>query len=446
MPATSPDAGMDTGFVAGLRSLPREVGVLVGVAFAVAIGFTIVVPALPIFARQFGVGRTAAGAVISAFAFARLVSALLGGRLVDRLGERLVLALGIGIVAVSSALAGLSQSYEQLIVLRGLGGVGSAMFTVSALSLLLRSVEPRQRGRASGLFTGGFLIGGIAGPPLGGVIAEFSIRLPFFIYAGTLAVAGTVALTQLPREPRRSADRADTAQQRVSLRRAIKLRPYRAAMAANFADQWTVLGVRSALLSLFVVEASGLHEGRVWIGIGLAIVALVNAALLLPAGHAADTYGRKPVMLLGCLIGAGALFLLAAAETLPGYLAAMVVLGLGSGMLDVAPSAMVGDVIGAGGGTAVAGYQMAGDTGTICGPLVAGALADSAGFGAAFAATGGVFAAAAVLVALSPETLPARRVLPLAASAEGTGQVGEQVIDALDADREPNQITRHLEG
>src|SRR5581483_10466359 len=100
----------------------------------------------------------------SVFALTRLVSAPLAGRLVNKLGERLVMATGIGIVAVSSALAGLSQSYAELITLRGFGGIGSAMFSVSALSLLLRSVTPAQRGRASGLFSGGFLIGGISGP------------------------------------------------------------------------------------------------------------------------------------------------------------------------------------------------------------------------------------------------------------------------------------------
>lgn len=92
-----------------LGDLPREVGVLSAVAFAVALGFGFVAPALPVFARHFGVGRTAAGAVLSVFALMRLASALIGGRLVNRYGERLILAAGIGIVAVSSALAGLSH-------------------------------------------------------------------------------------------------------------------------------------------------------------------------------------------------------------------------------------------------------------------------------------------------------------------------------------------------
>src|SRR3954447_11275142 len=175
-----------------LKGLPREVGVLVAVAFAVAVGFGIVAPAIPVFARSFHVSRGAAGAVISAFALARLLWALTSGRLVERFGERLVMAIGIGIVAVSSALAGLAQSYAQLIVLRGVGGVGSAMFTVSAYSLLLRTVSSEQRGGASGLFTGGFLVGAIAAPAIGGLIAGWSIRAPFFVYAATLVVAGTI--------------------------------------------------------------------------------------------------------------------------------------------------------------------------------------------------------------------------------------------------------------
>ena len=114
--------------------------------------------------RTFGVSNLAASSVISVFALMRFVSAFAGGRLVNRLGERIVLATGIGIVAVSSSFAGLSQSFPQLLVLRGIGGVGSAMFTVSALSLLLRVAEPEQRGQASGSFQSGFLLGGIFGP------------------------------------------------------------------------------------------------------------------------------------------------------------------------------------------------------------------------------------------------------------------------------------------
>ena len=75
----------------------------------------------------------------------------------------------------------------------------------------------------------------------------------------------------------------------------------------------------------------------------------------------------------------------------------MAVFGAGSGLLDAAPGAMLGDVVGGRGGTAAASYQMAGDLGSLSGPLVAGALADTAGFSAAFGVTAGVLVAAAAV-------------------------------------------------
>ena len=162
----------------------------------VALGFGLVAPALPLFATQFGVGKAAAGAVVSAFALMRLVMAPFVGRLVNAFGERLLLATGIGVVAVSSALAGLSQSYWQLLVLRGVGGIGSIMFSVSAASLLVRVTPSHLRGRAQGVWAGAFLIGLVCGPAVG-TVATFSLRLPFFLYAGTLVVAGALGLGAL---------------------------------------------------------------------------------------------------------------------------------------------------------------------------------------------------------------------------------------------------------
>src|SRR3712207_8730804 len=68
--------------------MPREVGVLAVIAFVVALGFGVVAPAIPLFARSFGVGTTAVGLAVSAFAFFRFVSAFSGGSLVERYGER----------------------------------------------------------------------------------------------------------------------------------------------------------------------------------------------------------------------------------------------------------------------------------------------------------------------------------------------------------------------
>src|ERR1700755_394754 len=93
------------------RGLPREVPILTAVAFTVALGFGIVAPDIPAFARHFGVSTAAAASVVSAFALMRIVGALPAGRLVDRFGEPVVMATGITIGAGSSILAGFSGPF-----------------------------------------------------------------------------------------------------------------------------------------------------------------------------------------------------------------------------------------------------------------------------------------------------------------------------------------------
>lgn len=387
-----------------LRGLPIEVAVLSAVAFFVAAGFGIVAPAIPVFARSFGVSRTAAAAVVSAFALMRLVSALGVGRLVNRIGERVVLGCGIGIVAVSSALAGFAGNYGQLLALRGIGGVGSAMFSVSASSLLLGVTSSGQRGRSMGAFSGGFLVGGIAGPGLGGLVTGWSLRAPFFLYAATLAAAGTVGFALLPRHRKIiSSDTGEPARAPLTVAAALRLPAFRAAATANFADNWASLGVRAAIVPLLVVEV--LHRSPIWTGIGLTVFTLGNVATLLLASRSTDRRGRRPVLLVGCLGSAAGCSLLVLPPSLPLFLVAMAVFGAGSGLLDVAPGAMLGDVLGGRGGTVVASYQMAGDLGSLIGPLAAGALADTAGFGSAFGVTAAVLVGAALIGFRAPETL-----------------------------------------
>jgi len=385
------------------RDLPREVAILTAVSFTVALGFGIVAPDIPAFARHFGVSTAAAAGVVSAFALMRIVGALPAGRLVDRFGEPVVMTVGIAIVAVSSIVAGFSGSYAELIILRGVGGLGSAMFGVSAQTLLLVSVASEQRGRASGLFAGGFLVGSISGPALGGLIAAWSMRAPFIIYGGMLIVPAVIAAAVLrDGSHRRAGPHAPARRAFAEIGRALKDAAYRAAAAANLADGFAAIGVRSAIVPLFVRDV--LHRSAVWTGIGFGVVAVLNAATLLPGGRLADRLGRRPVIVAGCLVSGGGLVMLALLPGLGGYLAALAVFGLGSGLLDVGPAAMIGDILGSRSGTVVASYQMAGDIGTVTGPVTAGYLVDIASYRAAFGLAAGVLGLAAALGLVAPET------------------------------------------
>ncbi|HWU59508.1 MAG TPA: MFS transporter [Microbacteriaceae bacterium] len=358
--------------------LGRDVIVLGVVAFFVMVGFGVVVPVLPVFVRSFGVGYLEIGAVVSAFALMRLVSSPFCGWLINKGGERTVLAIGIGIVAVSSALVGVAQNYPQVLILRGAGGIGSAMFSVSAMTLLLGTTAPAVRGRAVGFYQGGFLIGGMAGPALGGVLSLVSLRAPFFFYAGTLAVAGLIGLFLL----KPSDGNAKEQSVAKPFREVLRDRRYRAACLANFAQGWAALGVRSALVPVLIVEA--LHETPAWTGIAFAIAAVAQTLALGPAGTFVDKVGRKPAIVGAFFVGALALFGMALAPSLWMLIVLLCVYGAAAAFMATAPAASVGDAAGARSGTPVAVFSMFSDFGAIIGPLVAGWMVDVWSFPAAF--------------------------------------------------------------
>jgi MFS family permease len=389
--------------------LPREVGVLSVVAYVVALGFGIVAPAIPLFARSFGVGTTAVGLAVSAFAFFRFVSAFSGGSLVERFGERSVLTAGLVTVAVTTGLAGLADSFPVFLGLRAAGGVGSAMFTVSALSLLLRVSPPSHRGRAAATYQGGFILGGIAGPAVGGLLAELSPRLPFLLYAGFLLVAGGVSTLYLRGVPAPSGapGPAGPTPGTLPLRAAFRSRVYLAALLANLGVGWVLFGVRNSLVPLYVTEELG--RTVAWAGAGLLVGSLAQALGLLRSGRLADAWGRRPSLVLGTALATASMAVLVLPPTIGSFLLSMAVFGLAASLLASVPAALVGDVSPGRGGRVVAVFQMAADLGAIIGPLVAGWLTDVASFQVAFAVSTVVLALGLVGALALPRRSPVER-------------------------------------
>ncbi|MDJ0376161.1 MFS transporter [Cryobacterium sp. PH31-L1] len=378
--------------------LNRDVIVLGVIAFFVMVGFGVVVPVLPVYVQSFGVGNLEVGAVVSAFALMRFVFSPACGRLIDWAGERTVLAVGIGIVALSSGLVGAADSYLQLLLLRGAGGIGSAMFSVSAMTLLLRTAEPGRRARAIGFYQGGFLIGGMAGPAIGSLLATISLTAPFFFYAGTLTVAGLVGLLLLRSGGRGSAlAAADASAVRTPFRTVLRDERFRAACTANFAQGWTSLGVRTTLIPLFVVVVLGGTSS--WTGIALAAAAVAQALALAPAARFVDTVGRKPAIIGAFTVAGLAIVAISFAPNIWVLGALLCVYGVAAAFMGTAPAAAVGDAAGARGGRPVSVFSMCADAGAIVGPLVAGLLVDTFSFSAGFA-VGGVFLVIAAAYAL----------------------------------------------
>ncbi|ORB32307.1 MFS transporter [Mycolicibacterium parafortuitum] len=387
------------------RRLPREVWVLVVANVVVALGYGVVAPVLPQYARHFGVSIAAATFVITAFAVMRLVGAPPAGFLVQRMGERRVYTSGLIIVAVSTGACAFAETYWQLLLFRSLGGIGSAMFTVSALGLMIRISPTDARGRVAGLFSSGFMIGSVGGPILGSLTAGFGLSAPFLIYGAALLVAATVVFVSLRHSPV-VGQPDDEAQTPVPFRTVFRHRAYKAALFSNFATGWASFGLRIALVPLFVVEVLGQGPGAA--GLALTAFAVGNIAVVIPSGYLSDRLGRRLLLIVGLTLAAVSTALVGFTTSLPVFLVAAVVAGAATGIFVSPQQAAVADVVGnkSRGGTAVATFQMMADFGSIGGSLLVGLIAQYTSFGWAFLTSGVILGVAALWWVFAPETRP----------------------------------------
>jgi MFS family permease len=353
------------------------------VAFCVAVGFGMFLPVITVFAKQFGVSDFAASFIVSIFAAARLVSTGPAAWMTNRFGEAKVLATGLGIVAVTSVMVGFSRSYPEFLIWRTAGGLGSAMFTVSALALLLRVTPSHLRGRASGLYQGGFVVGNIAGPGIGSLFA-FSLRAPFFVNAGMLVIASGVTMLMLlharfavDAEPTDAAAKTELnpledLRGARGLAHGLRMPVYRLVVITSLVQGFVLFGMRNALVPLFAAHQLGSTRLSSYaFGLG----ALTNATLLFTAGRTSDLRGRKPAFLIGSsMMFTGTALMALPAHTATFLLSAMC-FGIGGSFIGASMPAMLGDVTrGARGGVLVAAYQGVGDLGAILGPLAGGLI------------------------------------------------------------------------
>ena len=359
-------------------------------------------PAIPVFAKSFGVNNAAIGLMVSAFAITRFASGLISGTMVDKFGERKVFSTGVFMVSLFTFLAGVAQNYEQLLFFRAAGGLGSSMFSVAASSVILRSVSDDQRGHAQSVYQGSFIVGGMAGPAIGGLLSVISLRAPFFVYSILLFFSGLVALFFLKGDSLGAKIKNDGAAPATTIREALAMPAYRIALVLAFIGTWVFFGMRASILPVFVTEE--LDSTTAVVGYGFAISAIVQGAILLKAGRFSDTNGRRAASIIGANIVFLGVLVLTFAVNAWMFLLSMVILGFGGAFLSTTPASMVGDIIKGKGGKVIAIFQMAGDAGMIFGPIIIGLISDAFSYRAAFGASAVIFLIVLILVYRIPET------------------------------------------
>jgi len=382
--------------------LPREVWILSWANVMVALGYGVISPALPTFARSFGVSIKAVTFLVTVFSLSRLCFAPISGLLTERLGERRIYIGGLLIVAVSTAACAFSQAYWQLMLYRVFSGVGSTMFYVSALGLMIHISPADARGRIAGLFTTSFMVGAVGGPAVGGLAAGWGLTAPFVVYG--VAMLGVALVLFLGLRNSALAAPPPPTRSTVTMREALRVRAYRSALLSNFATGWSAFGLRMALVPLFVSDVMGRGIGT--IGVVLAAFAGGNALAVVPSGYLSDRMGRRTLLIVGLVTSGAATVWLGFVASLPVFLVAAGVVGVVTGIYMSPLQAAVADILGneARAGLPVATVQMMSDLGAIVGSMAVGWAAEQIGYGGGFFISGVVLLIAAVGWVMAPET------------------------------------------
>ena len=228
----------------------------------IVLDVTIVGVALPSIKEDLGFSDSSLAWVVNAYLLTFGGFLLLGGRLGDLFGHRRLFLFGIGVFTLASLACGLATSQEILIAARAVQGVGGAVVSAVALSLMMTLfTEPAERAKAMGIF--GFVAsgGGSIGVLLGGVLTDVLSWEWIFLVNLPVGVAVVVlSLRLLPAVPGIKADgRLDVAGA-VTVTTALMLAVY--AIVNGNENGWTsvrtlgLLGAAAVLLALFIgIEA-----------------------------------------------------------------------------------------------------------------------------------------------------------------------------------------------
>jgi MFS family permease len=373
--------------------------------------------ALPGFegATVFGVAVTIElliGFALSLFGFLNSFAQPFTGRLSDRTGRRKVYILfGLVVLAVTSVAYALVESYEALLVVRALQGLGGAFViptTIALVNDLARS--DAERGGNFGVFNTFRLLGFGFGPVVAGLVIQrgpyvllFDVTLSGFNAAFGVAVLGALVsfllVTVLISEPPMSAaDAGDDLSIAVT-------------GDDRLLDPIFVLGVGTLFMATSIALFATLQEpinarldqGPTWFGIQFSAVVIANVALQVPIGRAADRFGRKPFLLWGLVLLAPAVLAQGLVTSPWTMLVARLVHGVSVAMVFAPALAVAGDLATEGeSGTTLSVLTMAFGLGTAVGPLASGALF-AYGFVVPFAVGAVLAIAALVLVATQVE-------------------------------------------
>lgn len=283
--------------------------------------YAAIAPLLPDYVANFGLSKAEAGILASAYAAGTLIASLPAGLVATRVGPRRTVIAGLLLLGGASVVFGFADDIWLLDAARFAQGVAGALIWAGALTWLITTAPPEQRGSVIGTALGTAIAGALVGPILGAIAAEVGTKAVFGAVLGIALVLAAMA-ARLPeagppeRQPLREVGET------------ILSRPILTA-TAFVAVPSLMFGAVEVLVPLRISELGG---GHVAIAGGFVAGAALEGGLAPMAGRYSDRIGRRLPFVIGTAICACAMVGIAAAMALGPVLGSLILGSLGAGI------------------------------------------------------------------------------------------------------------------
>lgn len=174
--------------------------ILLSNVFIVFLGVGLIIPVMPSFMDMMHLSGKTMGSLVAVFALSQLLISPLAGRWVDRYGRKKIIIIGLFLFGLSELVFGIGTNVWVLYLARILGGISAAFVMPSATAYVADITSLEERPKAMGYVSAAISTGFIIGPGVGGFIAEYGIRVPFF-FAAVIAFVACLSSIFILKEP-----------------------------------------------------------------------------------------------------------------------------------------------------------------------------------------------------------------------------------------------------
>ncbi|WP_144552338.1 MFS transporter [Bacillus sp. X1(2014)] len=166
--------------------------------FIALVGVGLAIPVLPKFILEIGASGKDMGYLVAATGLTQFLFSPLGGKLSDQYGRKKITIIGLAIIMVSQFLFSVGTDLWLLYLSRFIGGIGVGLLIPATMAYVADVTTIEKRGKGMGLLGASISLGFVIGPGIGGFLAEFGIRVPFYASALAAGIAMIVSLLFLP--------------------------------------------------------------------------------------------------------------------------------------------------------------------------------------------------------------------------------------------------------